>query len=135
MDLVTGMYKFECNENFLEYLLAVGVPDDYASVAAFERPTVEFKREDNKIHLISTSKFPNSSNTFVLNEEITEETPIGTLTTFTKLEDNTITATFTVGGVSGMKVYKFDDDSLEVTLNSTNPNIPTARRLYRRIKP
>ncbi|XP_068897849.1 fatty acid-binding protein, adipocyte-like [Tenebrio molitor] len=132
---IAGKYQHVRNENFLEYLLSIGVPEDRAKVADARKPTLEVAVDGNKIsvNINSGDGEEKASSTFILGEEVDEALPNNiTLKSTAKLNGDSLTVTSkTPSGKSGSRVYKFSDTELVLTMN--NDKGPEGKRIYKRI--
>jgi hypothetical protein len=132
---IAGKYQHVKNENFLEYLVSIGVPEDRAKVADARKPTLEVAVDGNKISVSINSGDgeEKASSTFILGEEVDEALPNNiTLKSTAKLNGDSLTVTSkTPSGKSGSRVYKFSDTELVLTMN--NDKGPEGKRIYKRI--
>ncbi|KAH0812360.1 hypothetical protein GEV33_010431 [Tenebrio molitor] len=110
---IAGKYQHVKNDHFLEYLLALGVPEDRAKVADARNPKLEVVVDGNKISLNSDSGTITSS-TFILGEEVDEPLPNNvTFKSTAKLNGDSLTITSkNPNGEVSTRVYKFSDTEL-----------------------
>jgi hypothetical protein len=130
---IAGKYQHVKNENFVEYLVTLGIPEDKAKAADTLKPKLEVVVDGNKISLNSDSGVENASSTFILGQEVDEPMPNNIILKSTaQLNGDTLTVNSkTPTGKAGSRVYKFSDTELVVTLTSDKG--PQGKRIYKRI--
>ncbi|CAH1375108.1 unnamed protein product [Tenebrio molitor] len=131
---IAGKYQHVKNENFLEYLVAIGVPEDRAKAVDARKPTLEVAVDGNKISVnIINSGEEKVLSTFILDKEVDEAMPNNiTLKSTAKLNGDSLTVTSkTPSGEIRSRVYKFSDTELVLTMN--NDKGPEGKRIYKRI--
>jgi hypothetical protein len=111
---IAGKYQHVKNENFVEYLVTLGIPEDKAKAADTLKPKLEVVVDGNKISLNSDSGVENASSTFILGQEVDEPMPNNiTLKSTAQLNGDTLTVNSkTPTGKVGTRVYKFSDTEL-----------------------
>ncbi|KAJ3667011.1 hypothetical protein Zmor_002422 [Zophobas morio] len=131
---VGGTFQLVKNENFVEYLTALGIPEDKAKLADSLKPKLQVVVDGKKISLNSDSGVDNASSTLTLGEEVDEPMPNNiTLKSTAKIDGSTLTITSkTPKGKTGSRVYKFSDSELVLTLNEDGGSI-VAKRFYKRV--
>ncbi|XP_063911630.1 fatty acid-binding protein 9-like isoform X2 [Zophobas morio] len=129
---VGGTFQHVKNENFVEYLTALGVPEDKAKLADSFKPKLQVVVDGKKVSVNSDSGVENSSSTFTLGEEVDEPLPNNiTLKSTAKIDGSTLTVTSkSPKGKSGSRVFKFSDS--ELTLSEDGGSV-VAKRFYKRV--
>ncbi|KAF5280948.1 hypothetical protein FQR65_LT14916 [Abscondita terminalis] len=115
---MAGTYKLEKNENFDEYLAAIGIPQDKIKYVNTAGVSYEIIVDGNKYIFKSSTGM---DTTLVLNEEV-EET-LGSvnmkLKSCTKLDGNKLIVNSELpDGRKGTRTYEFCDKGFVVTMTS-----------------
>nr|AEM45872.1 fatty acid-binding protein [Abscondita cerata]2N93_A Chain A, Fatty acid-binding protein [Abscondita cerata] len=113
---LAGTYKLEKNENFEEYLAALGVPQDSIKKANSPGVVYEIIVNGNKFTFKSSSGM---NSTLIVNEEVEEV--LGTVNmnikSFTKLEGSKLVVNSELpDGRKGTRTYEFCDKGFVLTM-------------------
>ncbi|XP_063911635.1 sodium/calcium exchanger regulatory protein 1-like isoform X7 [Zophobas morio] len=129
---VGGTFQLVKNENFVEYLIALGTPEDKAKLAESHKSTVQVVLDGKKVSLNSDSGVNKTSSTLTLGEEVDEPMPNNTILKSTaKIDGSTLTITSnSPNGKSFSRVFKFSDSELVLTLDGGSV---VAKRFYKRV--
>ncbi|GLV32459.1 hypothetical protein CBL_00831 [Carabus blaptoides fortunei] len=130
MALLPGTFNLEKNENFVEYLTGIGLPEDKAKQFNLVVSPLVVKVDGQKITLCRQVQ---GDTEFTLGQEFEEKMPTGhVLKSIGTLNNNVLTIKSTTpDGKSGEKIYEFTAGGLVVTLKAeTTPVV--AKRTYKR---
>ncbi|KAJ3667014.1 hypothetical protein Zmor_002425 [Zophobas morio] len=135
---VGGTFQLVKNENFVEYLIALGTPEDKAKLAESHKSTVQVVLDGKKVSLNSDSGVNKTSSTLTLGEEVDEPMPNNTILkesiksgSTAKIDGSTLTITSnSPNGKSFSRVFKFSDSELVLTLDGGSV---VAKRFYKRV--
>ncbi|XP_019872500.2 fatty acid-binding protein, liver-like [Aethina tumida] len=131
---IAGKYSLKKNENFVPYLVALGIEEEKAKVAdGLQNVEIEVIIDGNNITINSNSGIGNSSSKFIVGQEVDDPMPLGiTLKSTAKLEsDAIIVDSKGPDGSTGQRIYKFTDAGLTITYTSSKG--PEAKRIYKRL--
>ncbi|XP_018570074.1 fatty acid-binding protein, liver [Anoplophora glabripennis] len=131
---ITGKYKLAENKNFLEFLLAVGMPEEKAKEENKITGTFDVKIEGKKVSMENDTP-PYVSN-LVLDEEVDEKLENEELKSTTTLSGNVITVTSNTknGEPAVTRTYSFSDSGLETTITAyRDGKTISAQRIYKRV--
>ncbi|XP_068222486.1 fatty acid-binding protein, intestinal-like [Palaemon carinicauda] len=127
---LTGTYAFESNENYAEWLAAVGIPADSAAKMAAAKPSLEVNHSGDTVTVKTIAGDKNFTNTINLGKDSKATLPGGVeYTVNLTLSGNNLKGSYNFLGKSG-------DASVEVTgtglVQKMTCNGITSKRTYKR---
>ncbi|XP_018569980.1 fatty acid binding protein 1-A, liver [Anoplophora glabripennis] len=131
---ITGKYKLAENKNFLEFLLAVGMPEDKAKEGNKIAGTLDVKIDGKKISLANDT--PPYVTNLVLDEEVDEKLGEDQFKSTATLSGNVITVTSKTkeGELAATRTYTFSDSELGTTITAyRDGKTVSASRIYKRV--
>ncbi|MDK2413143.1 fatty acid binding protein 1-B.1 [Penaeus vannamei] len=127
---LAGTYEYASNENYSEWLSAVGIPAEYVAKMVAAKPVLEVSQNGNVVTIKTVAGDKSFTNTIKLGEESKASLPGGVEYTVSLSQSgNTLKGTWAMGGKSG-------DACVEVTgsnlIQSMSLGGVKAKRVYNR---
>ncbi|KAG5884280.1 hypothetical protein JTB14_021337 [Gonioctena quinquepunctata] len=131
---IEGEYVLYRNEGFYEYLVAQGISEEKAKEANLMQPILKVSIDNEDITFLTNIGPISISSVLKIDHEVDETIALNiTMRSFTELDDNRIIISSKgPNGEMGKRSFEFSTTSMTMILSSDKPNIPEARRYYKR---